>query len=164
MIVPEIEARLLKECNSDGPFCLTTGIAFSKENAPAVAAKFFERGCGAGLGEACLRMGQAFHYGSGLDRSDVKAADFFIRGCEFKNAEACTELGIAFWRGRGVPRSPARASQAFEVGCANGNADACLVLGLAAQKPQEGNSRAPAAAHDFLTRGCQMLNLSTCTQ
>ncbi|MEE3423629.1 MAG: hypothetical protein VZR11_13130, partial [Succinimonas sp.] len=80
---------------------LLTGLAFSISAYAAGAPDDFAKGCAAGKGNDCFKLGEAYLRGSGAPRDFAKARSAFEKGCSLNDGAGCNGMGIVSENGLG---------------------------------------------------------------
>lgn len=86
------------------------------------AARWFERACNIGHGEACGMLGGLHQLGRGVPADEIRAEALFVEGCRRGDGGSCVEL---LRRGAVLPLDGERRWQFLQSACAAGVVEAC---------------------------------------
>ena len=146
-----------------------TGMAASADAAvaqPLPAASglaAWQRGCAAGDGASCWRLGGTYQNGRGVGRDIVTAVAAYERGCQLGNMTACNDVGFLFQTGRhGAPQNLGRAVERYRRACDGGELLGCNNLASALFLGQ-GVRRDPREAARLYAQSCQRGSPAACT-
>ena len=119
----------------DAVSCFEVGGAYHRGSVETAqdhdaAAKWYDRGCALGNGDACFHQGQLLSDGQHLVKDLPRAAAVFRKGCDAGQAKACHALGGLLSKGDGVERDEAGAAAVLLKGCDGGLAAACNDLAI----------------------------------
>lgn len=94
------------------------------------AAAVFEKGCGQGVGYACVYLGdlRGGHPSSPTPppgRDPSTAIESWRKSCDADNEQGCERMWMAYQYGYGVAADPERASEYRERACSAGSDPAC---------------------------------------
>lgn len=91
------------------------------------AAKYYERGCRLGSGDACESLARLLMRGEGRPKDEHAALLLLDRMCAAGRKRACTAAGVATIAGRGCAPDSKRGLWLIQVGCAKGDVEGCLL-------------------------------------
>ncbi len=95
---------------------LAAGLAFSFSAYAAGSPDDFARGCSAGKGNDCFKLGEAYLRGSGIARDFAKARSAFEKECSLNDGAGCNGMGIVFENGLGGAKNMALAASYLSEG------------------------------------------------
>lgn len=81
--------------------------------------------CDAGVGNACVLLGQTYENGTGVPRNPARAFAFYQKGCDAEASRACFLVGGAYLQGSVVPRNVQTARDPLVKACDLGEMLAC---------------------------------------
>lgn len=119
----------------DAVSCFEVGGAYHRGSVEVAqdheaAAKWYDRGCTGGNGDACFYLGQLLSAGEHLAKDLARAATVYRKGCDAGHAKACYGLGGLLSKGDGAERDEAGAALVLGKGCDGGVAAACNDLAI----------------------------------
>jgi TPR repeat protein/tRNA A-37 threonylcarbamoyl transferase component Bud32 len=115
-------------------FCVTHGdLARGKDDVDE-AARSYGKGCDAGDGLGCRKLGSLQEIGQrgAIEKNEALALENYTKGCDARSASGCAWLARRLERGRGIPRDAARATSLLESACAE-DPGSCVFLGWSAE-------------------------------
>ncbi len=74
------------------------------------ALKFDKKACELGNDVGCISAGQAYFFGSGVEKDSEIARGYFERSCNEKSGAGCAALGKIYAKGIGVEKDPNKAT------------------------------------------------------
>ena len=89
------------------------GEFYFNEKDPAEAAKWWFLAADAGHLDAMFRLGELYHDGLGVPKSDYTATKWWLLAAEAGHCDAQFELGKLYYIGEGVPKDPSEAAKWF---------------------------------------------------
>jgi TPR repeat protein len=84
-----------------------------------------ERGCDAGDGDLCRRLGVTYQFGEKVTKDEPRATAYFEKGCALGNPAACVAAGQMYEYHHGVAKDDAKAAGFYERACGAGFAAGC---------------------------------------
>ncbi|MGJ8561175.1 MAG: tetratricopeptide repeat protein [Litorimonas sp.] len=158
-----------EECaKSAGWACTNMGISYhnigygrySTDN--AIAATFYERGCDAGNGLGCTKLGFMAEKADGVEKDDVRARELYRKGCDAKNALGCANHGYFMQFGLGGPTSGTSAAEFYGKGCDGGEGRGCHNLALLYRKENSGVTVDLPKASELMRKSCRLGYTNAC--
>jgi uncharacterized protein len=144
-----------------GEACMTRAnvlTAGTSETERAAAYKAFEKACGQGTVEGCLRQGDLLLEGRGVTKDLEKAERIYKTQCDAGNAFGCTGLGSLL---RTVGKH-AEAHTVYQRACEAGGADACMMVGWQF-KNSSGARWDIAMAAKYYSKACELESTVGCS-
>ena len=110
---------------------LLTGLALSFSANAAGSPDDFARGCSAGKGNDCFKLGEAYLRGSVTARDFAKAKASFEKACSLKDGMGCRLLSVCYALGNGTSKNLKKGHGLYDrassrndgIGCANAGFD-----------------------------------------
>jgi len=140
----------------EGMSCGRLGMMLHQGGEQVASVSFLDRGCEAGMTEACVQVGLMRLDGSVIDSDPQQARQDLEKGCPedgVRDAQACHALGSIYQRGVGSEQDRIKAAAYFDRACRDDHIDSCYQLGQSVTSLQPASQNARPALVESALRG-----------